>query len=534
MKALTYLILVQMKNRLLMLKKKPAFLILYGFIAIMIVSSVLIMLVAGKGMPQNHFADERIIFLILAGIGLLFLYLFAMSGLSTGSSLFTMPDVGLLFVSPISSKKILLYGLISTMGKSLLGSIFIFYQIGNLKANFGYGFTEIFALFIIFAILILFCQLLSIAIYIFSNGKQMRKTIVKVIIYAMVVLFFLAALYIQKQEQVGIMEAVLRMITAKWFGYVPVAGWATMFFIGVVQHSTISIVVALALFFVLSIIILSLLTAGKADYYEDVLLSTEFTFQTRLAAKEGRRMPRQKSKKIKVKEDDNGIGYGSGAMTLMYKNILEMRRGSRFIFIDGLSMFLIVAVGIIGYNFKLKHIPVEASYAVLGIAIYIQYIMTMIGRIKGELLKPYIYMIPEKSFKKVWAASITSIIKPCVDGFCMFAVFAIFGGADVLTCIFLALSYAVSGAVFVGMTLFYQRVLGGQPNKFAQMFLGIGILFAVMAPAIGASVIAAFLLPEALDFLCMLPYIGFCLLITVILFAVTGNLIDKVEYTGKV
>ena len=274
MKALSYLMITQIKNRLLSLKKKPAFLILYGFIISMVGFSVVMLLVSNKEIQKTQFADERILYLAIASFGFLFLMLFTTTGLSTGSSLFTMPDVGLLFVSPISSKKILMYGLISTVGKSLLGSIFIFYQIGNLKANFGYGFKEIFALFIIFALMVVFCQLLSIGIYIYSNGNPRRKSMVKIILYSTMAAVLLMVILIQKQEQVGMMEAVLRITDSSWFGYVPVAGWITMFFMGVVQGSLVSILIPLFLFIIVGILIISLLTVGTADYYEDVLLST--------------------------------------------------------------------------------------------------------------------------------------------------------------------------------------------------------------------------------------------------------------------
>ena len=209
MKALSYLIITRMKNRVLSLKKKPAFLILYGFILVMVIFSVVMLLVFNKEIETNHFADERILFSIIAALGLLYLWLFTNTGLSTGSSLFTMPDVGLLFVSPISPKKILMYGLLSTLGKSLLGSIFIIYQIGNLKTNFGYGFKEIFALFLIFALMVLFCQLLSIGVYIFSNSNSGRKNLVKVILYAVIASLIIAVLLIQRLEQVSILEAAL-------------------------------------------------------------------------------------------------------------------------------------------------------------------------------------------------------------------------------------------------------------------------------------------------------------------------------------
>jgi uncharacterized protein YhhL (DUF1145 family) len=235
MKALAYLLFTQIKNRILSLKNKPAFLILYAFITVMIVGSVVVLLIFGNDMQRQQMADERILLLIMAALGLFFLYAFTYSGLSTGSSLFTMPDVGLLFVAPISSKKILMYGLLSTLGKSLLGSIFIFYQIGNLKANFGYGLKEIFALFLIFALMILFCQLLAIGIYIFSNGNPARKNLVKVILFGIYAVLIVAAFILQRQEQIGILEAAMRIVDSKWFGYIPVTGWATMFFIGVVN-----------------------------------------------------------------------------------------------------------------------------------------------------------------------------------------------------------------------------------------------------------------------------------------------------------
>ncbi|MHB8129192.1 MAG: putative ABC exporter domain-containing protein [Mobilitalea sp.] len=533
MKALSYLMITQMKNRLLSLKKKPAFLILYGFIILMVGFSVVMLLLSNKEVQNTQFADERILYLIIAAFGFLFLMLFTTTGLSTGSSLFTMPDVGLLFVSPISSKKILMYGLISTVGKSLLGSIFIFYQIGSLKANFGYGFKEIFALFIIFAIMVVFCQLLSIGIYIFTNGNPRRKNTVKIILYSTIAVVLLMVLLIQKQEQVGIMEAVFRVTDSSWFGYVPVAGWITMFFMGVVQGSLVSILIPLFLFIIVGILIITLLTVGSADYYEDVLLSTEITYQAQKVAKEGGNISRISNKKIKVKDDDKGIGNGSGAMVIFHKHILEMRRKSRFIFVDNYTLFLMVGLGIAAYNFKMKDAPKEAVYGVLGFLIYIQYFFTIMGRLKVELLKPYIYLIPEKSIKKVFAASVTSIIKPCVDGILMFTVFAIMGGADPLTCVFSTLAYGASGAVFTAMTILYQRVLGGQPSKMVQMLIGMLLLISIMTPAIIVSVVAAYFLPDSLLFLCTLPYTIFCLLFAAIMFITCGNLIDKAEYTGR-
>jgi hypothetical protein len=533
MKALVYLLRTRLKNQLLSLKKKPAMLILYLIITAFVVFSIVMMIVSDADKSQIGFADERILYAIFAGLGLLYVYLFANSGVSTGSSLFTMPDVGLLFVAPVSSKKILMYGLISTFGKSLLGSIFILYQIGNLKQNFNYGALEILTLFVVFALMVLFCQLLSIGIYIFTNGNPSRKKLVLGMVYALFVFIALTTLYLQRQEQIGIFDALLKVIDAKWFGYIPVAGWSLMLFTGVIHGSLANALIGLALFLVVGGLIIFLLTMGKADYYEDVLVSTETTYQKLKDAKEGRTIQRS-NKKVKVKDNEVGINKGSGAYTFLYKHMLEMRRRSRFIFVDTLSIFLIAGGAAAGYFFKKYAAPVETVYGVLGVAVYMQFIFSMMGKLKGELLKPYIFLIPEKSVKKVFAASLTSFIKQAVDGIVLFAAFSIALGSFSAHSLFAAVAYTSSGAVFVALTVLYQRVLGGQPNRIVQGILSVFLLAIIIGPAIALTVITAYILPNGLDFLCTVPFSIFCILATLVIFIACGNLIEKSEFTGKI
>lgn len=533
MKALSYLLITQIKNKIISLKKKPGFLILYGIIALFILGSLFYLAFFDRMIAQRNFADERIIYGIIAILGIFFLWTFVLTGLSTGSSLFSMADVGLLFVAPISSKKILLYGLISTLGKALLGSVFIFYQISNLKTNFGYGLREILGLFIMFSIMMLFCQLMSIGIYILTNGNQNRKRIVNGILYSALVLLAGAILVTQKQAGVGIWEAALRVLSSDWYGYIPVSGWSTMFFIGLTRGSLATTLIPVLLYLIFAVVILSLLTTGKADYYEDVLLSTEFTYQTQKAVKEGGNIQTPRRKKIKVKDNVVGINKGSGAAAIFHRQLLEMKRQSKFFFIDSYTIFAVGICGIVSYNFRKSGMPSEAVYGVLGVFVYFQYFLTTLGKLRTELIKPYIYLLPESSIKKVVAASITSLLKPCLDGVLMFGVFILVGGTDSITGLFCTLAYASSGAMYVGMTILFQRVLGGQPNKIIKAFLGMFLFLIILAPGIGASVAAAFLLPEALRFLCTLPFTICCLGFGAVMFIACGNLIDKTEYTGS-
>ncbi|NLP34638.1 MAG: hypothetical protein GX359_05505 [Clostridiales bacterium] len=529
MKALLYLLITQLKNRMLALKKKPALLILYIFIALMLFLVIFVSIMMEVESTQLNFADERVIYMILGGIGLLFLGTFITTGLSTGSTLFTMSDVGLLFVAPISSKKILLYGLVSTLGKTILASFFILYQIVNLKANFGYGLKEILALYLIYVIITIVGQLLSIATYIYSNGNTKRKKVIQTVLYFFAGIFLVTTLIIQRNQQVSLYETVLRIADSSWFGYVPVGGWAVMFFKGIVEGAIFDVLLSILCFTILSILFVVFLTRGTADYYEDVLHSTEITHQKLKAAKEGKKYS-QRNRKVKVKDNEYGLQKGKGASAIAYKNILEMKRKSRLVYINGYTIIASIGAAIAGYNIKGE---VIGAYTVLGALLYLQFFLTAFGPFKFELAKPYIYLIPEKSIKKLLAVSINSIIKPCIDGVIIFAVLTISGGCNPLTAIFLALAYAACCALFVGMTILYQRVLGAQPNMLAKAFVGIGLIAVFLGPSIISSVIVAAMLPDALLFLSSLPFTICCILFTIIIFLLCGNMLDKVEYSEK-
>jgi hypothetical protein len=488
------------------------------------------MIFAGDNPINDKYVDNRILYLFIGGFGLLYLFTFTYTGLSTGSTFFTMADVGLLFVAPISSKKILIYGLLSAMGKTIFASIFILFQIPNLKRMFGYSFMEILALFFIYALMVLFCQILSIGIYIFSNGNQNRKNLVRSLLYAFIGILIVAVYLIIQNKDVEIMEAAKILVDSKWFGYFPIMGWVIMFFKGVIIGSGIDVLISLIMFSLVSILVISLLTAQDADYYEDVLHSTEVTFQRLRDYKEGRNISSTTNRKIKVKEKDQGLLKGKGAIVIAYKHLLEIKRSSRFVFIDGFTILMAIGVGIYSYYMENDMM----SYVALATLIYFQYFLTVFGRLKIELVKPYIYMIPETSFKKLVAASMSSLLKPCVDSVFIFGTMALVGGVSILQCIFMAFAYCASGAVFVGLTIVYQRAFGGQPNKIAQALIGVFLMFVVLSPAVIVSVIITiYLLSEPLQFLSSLPYSIICLILAFIMFFTCRNLLDNPEYSEK-
>ncbi len=528
MKALIYLMRTTIKNRILNLRKKPAYLVLYGIIVALIALMIISSLQTGSGVSDSkHYSDIRVLYAIVAGIGAIFLFSFVTTGLSTGSTLFSMADVGLLFVAPISTRKILIYGLLKQMAATFLSAVFIFYQIRTIRNSFGLGFDDIFNLFLIYAIVIFFCQLLSIGIYIFSNGNPRRKNLVSSVLYGLFVLTALGIYFQYLQYGGTVLTALLNLMSYKPFQLVPVMGWSVMFMSASVEGNIVYLIISLMLFLISSIVIISLFTTGDADYYEDVLVSTEMTYNRLQDAKNGKRAANKK--KVKINKEQVGLQGGKGYSAIFYKHLLEKKRTSRFLFLDTYTVLSAAGAGILCYFMK----TAQSVYIALGILVYIQFFMTVHGKLSDELSKPYIYLIPEKSIKKVLSASMTSIIKPCFDAVIIFTVVCIISKTSPLLNIFLALAYASSGAIFISYALLCQKILGSQPNKIISSMIGLSLFMIVMAPGIGISITAILMLPKALSFLGTLPFTFCCIVISIFIFAVCGDLLDKAEYTGK-
>lgn len=523
MKGLTYLLLTTLKNKLLSIKKKPAMLIVY---AICIISFVGI-IILGLSEENNNgvipdFADTRILYGIIAGVGLILLYTFVTTGMSTGGTLFTMSDVNLLFLAPISPISILIYGLIKQLGTTLLTSIFIIYQYANLKSNFNISGLGMFSILFIYVATLFLGQLLSIALYIYTNGNPTRKTLIKGVLY-FIFIGLAVLLIIKYQRNDNILESLLSVVDSIVFRMIPIAGWAVMFVKAAIEKELLFLIIGLGLFVFASVLIILMITLGEADYYEDVLLSTEASYNKIQEAKEGKIS--SSNKKVKINDHRIGIGRGNGASSLFYKHLLEMKRSSRFLFVDGYTFFITIGSGLFSYFVKEDYV----LYMILIILVYILFFFTIMGKLATELTKPYIYMMPDKSIKKILAASLTNIIKPFFDGVVVFIVVCLITQTSPLLNLFFAIAYGCSAVLFISFTILSQRFLGGQLNKFLVFILEMGLLMVVLAPGIIASFIVAPYLSGSFAVITTLPYSLWCLFISTLIFLLCGNLLDKTE-----
>lgn len=526
MRALVYLLLTILKNKILNLKKKPIYIVIYGIILASIIFMFVVAYTMDTDSKVTEFADIRVLYSIVFGVAALFLVLQVITGLSSGSTMFNMADVGLLFVSPISSKKILIYGLIKQMGTTLFSALFIFYQINTLKSSFGLGVTAIWALVLVYAIIVFFTQLLAMIIYILTNSNNKKKLIVKSIMCLLGGGIGVAIYYQYINLGGNIIDALLSFIDLNEVLWIPLLGWSIMFMKGVIVSNIFYVCISISLFIITTVAMIYVFTLRDGDYYEDVLSYTELTYNKLQDAKNGKM--KSPMRKVKVNDARTGLNGGIGAMAIFYRQLLEKKRSSKLLFIDLYTVISAIGTGLFCYYYK----GPAGDYILLVIFIYLQVIFTSFGKFSFELIKPYIYLIPAKSRDKIIASALVTLMKPCVDSIIIFTIVSIIHKVSPLTCLFYAIAYIGTSVIMICYTILCQKLFGGMPSKVISMVLSTIMLFVVFIPGVAGSIISVIFLPGTLEFLYTLPYTFSCIVFATLILVLCGDVLENAEMVG--
>ena len=355
MSTIFYMLRKEWKNRLLALFRHPGKLVVYILLVVLLVNSVISTALTPQA-DLGGFLDLRILHGAYLGILLLFTVPILLNALQKGTTFFGMSDVNLLFVSPISPKKILAYGLMKQMGRTLLMMFFFLFYGAMMAQTFGIVWTDTLALVLGAAVTLFSVQVLSLLLYNFTNGNPARVRTAKAILYV-----YLAAIVgiilLEFTEGGSNMEALLAAVSSPKLEYLPLLGWikgACFAFIagnlaqaGLFAGLTVLAVAACVLVFV----------RGNVDYFEDVLQSTETAQEQRDALKKAAdsgMMTTNNGKKRKYKVRTTGIRRGWGANTFFYKHLCEARRRSRIPFVDSNTIILVLVN--LGMAFILSHV----------------------------------------------------------------------------------------------------------------------------------------------------------------------------------
>jgi hypothetical protein len=477
MSALLYIVRKSIKNGLKELLRKPGKLALYILLLVIVAGIIVISIVlkAQVEEPAPLFWLQGIVFLFISTV---FVAIF-IKGLSGGDAIFGMDDVNLLFVSPISSRKVLLYGLIRMAKTALIASFFILFQ-GATFANFGVGFSGVLITLAGFLLSIMASMTVSLLIYSLTNGNAARKRVVKcvgVLLFLPLVVFVVTR-YVDTQNIFVSLEAA---INSPFLRFVPVAGWTAGGVIAFIAGNAWAGAGLFGLNLLLCAIATGYILLTNPDYYEDVLVATETAYEKKRAMAEGNINTAMQSQKA-VKISKTGIP-GSGAAALFGKHMREDFRENRFGILTLPSV--LIAVGAVIVAFFVRDLII-----VMQILMWFQIMLIGTGRGLKETYSHYIYLIPESSFKKILWSNMEIMARTLLESVLIFGIGGALTGTPVVYILACILTYTLFSLLLLGVNYLLMRFSGANVSMGLLVLIYYLAVVLVMLPGIVAAIIA--------------------------------------------
>lgn len=211
-------------------------------------------------------------------------------------------------------------------------------------------------------------------------------------------------------------SSLLRFFDGKWISMIPLIGWslAVMRLI-ILGPSLLNIICAtlyLAAFVLLTAMALKMKCTGQ--YYEDAAKFADDYQDARRRGKKGEVVVVGKKKKYKKAEV---VYKGSGAKAIFYRQLLEYKKERFFIFGFVTLLYLAGGMGICYLAIKDPSMSVGVGryFIIPGIMAYVSFLLCSYKtKWAKELDNPYVFLIPEPAFQKMWYATLIDHIRAAI------------------------------------------------------------------------------------------------------------------------
>ncbi len=358
----------------------------------------------------------------------------------SGSGIFHMADVNLLFQAPMKPQSVLLFRLIFKMGGLIAAGLYLIFQIPNLHMNMGVPLGACIAMLAVWGLTLVTGQLLSVLVYtVTATHVRLRKYIVPVAVGICGIAALTFAAYWQSSGG-DLLSSAFAFWCSKGALLVPIWGWIK----AVLDFSLIGNYLAAAGMGVLCLAVIGVLIAViwriRADFYEDAMAKSEETAAVLAQTKEkGRVVTRKKERSERLRR--NGKIGGSGASALFYKNMYNRRRFAKFgVFTSTMVTYLLAAVFVVWIVQKTD--AAGGMYWVVAVLGVLAYFRSLGNPLEAELKTSFFVTLPAGAYQKFGWTILSGSVSCLLDLLPAVLVSVILLGES-------ALIPAVSGVLFI-------------------------------------------------------------------------------------
>lgn len=300
-----------------------------------------------EGMSEEEI--KQVVEAIIAALLLVMVVFETLSAEKSGSNIFQMADVNLLFPSPMRPQSVLLFCLCCRMGAMIFLGIYFLIEVPMLVTTFGMTPLTAVVAVLTFAAAVMFGKLLNVLLYTLCSTCRWLKKWLRSILLGLLVVVAMGYAVTLHTQQGSPWQAAISYFSAPWSRYIPIFGWLRAI-IMLAWDNQIGGVLLYALGLAAGMIgMVVLIRHIHADFYEDALAHSSEVAELMQKAEQGGTAVVTKNKKDRSERlRRDGMKYGRGANAFFFKTMYN-----RFRFAHGHVLtktgetYLIATLGVI-------------------------------------------------------------------------------------------------------------------------------------------------------------------------------------------
>ena len=409
--------------------------------------------------PEGHAQVLTIAELIAGGVILLIFVLMTLSADKSGGQIFLPADVNLLFPSPMKPQTALLFRVLTRIGPSMAGSLYLLFQIPNLL-NAGISLGGCFALFFGLALTTFTGSVLQTFFYVTASNHPGFKRSFRYVIYAVLLLAAGGYILYTRSAGLGWWDSARAYFNAPLTRLIPFWGWIKAFMMYALEGQPLMMLIYLLVTAAGCGVLALLVWRMKADFYEDALLKTEEKAEMMAAAQRSAEtgvslMKRKKDRSEKLTRD--GLNKGWGANVYFYKAMYNRFRFAHLnVFTKTMETYIVMALGTAAVcRFAIQ---TQTPYPVIIVLAVMVFFRSFGNSLQEDTKMGYFVLIPETTFTKLlWilagdSANCLLDVLPALFIGLIFQGAAVFPAVLWLFLIVTLNAYSSSVATFIGMS----------------------------------------------------------------------------------